>query len=102
MKLSLALEYEKLKNQGDIYKSTVKGDLHEVNVMADTDSYHIINSSDKVAVVNLHNHPCCEGFSLNDTTFFLQNPSIKLMVLVSNKGKVSFMEKNERFDYQRR
>ncbi|HDZ7881800.1 TPA: hypothetical protein RUO81_002692 [Staphylococcus aureus] len=45
----------------------------------------------------LHNHPGQSVFSLNDLAVFTINNSIKTMTIVTNKGRIKFISKTERF-----
>lgn len=72
-----------------------KGNEHETDVFSDTASQLIIDTAKNIAVVNLHNHPNCSLFSIYDITFFLRYESIKMMVLLSNKGELYYMSKTQ-------
>ena len=96
--LTYSLEHLQLKN--GLPYSIVMGDEHSTDLMADPDTYHIINTSKNNVIVNMHNHPSGYPFSIYDIPFFLQYDSIKLMVLLDNQGKISYMNKND--EYSRR
>ena len=70
------------------------GDEHSVNPMADTLSYHLIMSSKECMVVSMHNHPSVSLISVTDMRFFLQYGSIRLLVIVTNLGGISYMVKS--------
>ena len=76
----------------------VYGDEHEVDLGADTKTFHLLQS-ERLAVINMHNHPNCSNFSLYDVSFFLRNDSVKLLILLSNKGELNYLSKGE--DYSR-
>jgi len=67
--------------------------------MADTFSYHLIMSSKECMVVSMHNHPSVSHISVADMRFFLQYGSIRLLVIVTNLGSISYMVKSRRYDY---
>lgn len=80
------------KNTAIIY-----GSEHEIDLGADTDTFHLLIGEPR-SVINIHNHPDCSKFSVYDLSFFLRNDSIKTLVLVSNKGEVTYMTKNKNYD----
>jgi len=80
------------KNTAIIY-----GSEHEIDLGADTDTFHLLIGEPR-SVINIHNHPDCSKFSVYDLSFFLRNDSIKTLVLVSNKGEVTYMTKNKNYN----
>ena len=74
------------------------GNEYEVDPLSNTTSYHLIKGQNECIVVLLHNHPSLSSFSLDDIYFFLSYHTIKMMVLVSNKGDIHYMVKNKKFD----
>ena len=79
----------------------ILGEEHEVDLLRDTKTYHLINSTHDVVVVNLHNHPGGASFSGNDIHFFLSTRSVKMLILLSNKGKVEFLQKTEKYNKEK-
>lgn len=75
------------------------GDEHSVNPLADALTYHLIMSSRECMVVSMHNHPSLSLISATDIRFFLQYGSIRLLVVVTNLGSISYMVKGKNFDY---
>lgn len=75
------------------------GDEHSVDPLADATTYHLIMTSRECMVVSMHNHPSLPLISVTDIRFFLQYGSIRLLVVVTNLGSVSYMVKSRRFDY---
>ena len=47
----------------------------------------------------MHNHPSVSLISVADMRFFLQYGSIRLLVIVTNLGSISYMVKSRRYDY---
>ncbi len=47
----------------------------------------------------MHNHPSVSLISVADIRFFLQYGSIRLLVIVTNLGSISYMVKSRRYDY---
>ena len=74
------------------------GNEYEVDPLGNTTSYHIIKGQNECIVILLHNHPSLSSFSLDDIYFFLSYHTIKMMVLVSNKGDIHYMVKNDKYD----
>lgn len=74
------------------------GNEYEVDPLSNTTSYHLIKGQNECIVVLLHNHPSLSSFSLDDIYFFLSYHTIKMMVLVSNKGDIHYMVKNKKYD----
>lgn len=69
------------------------GTSDEVDPLSDTTSCHIITSKSDCVVVSLHNHPSLSIVSLTDINFFLEYESICIMVIISNLGKISYLQK---------
>ena len=74
------------------------GDDHSANPMRDSYSYHLIHSSKSCVVVSLHNHPSLSKISLVDVRFFLENPTIKLLTVVTNLGNIYYLVKGTKYD----
>lgn len=75
------------------------GDEHSVDPLADPQTFHLIMKSQECAVVSLHNHPSISLVSLMDIRFFLRYHSIKLLVIVTNLGGISYLVKSRKYDY---
>lgn len=75
------------------------GEEHSVNPMADALTYHLIMSSQECMVVSMHNHPSLSLISVTEIRFFLQYGSIRLLVIVTNLGNISYMVKSKKFNY---
>ena len=97
----VAITYRLYKEPGETEEdrmAIVYGDEHEVDLGADTKTFHLLQS-DMLAVINMHNHPNCSNFSVYDISFFLRNDSVKLLILLSNKGELNYLLKGN--DYSR-
>ncbi len=70
----------------------------DVDVCSDTRSYHILHSGKKATVILIHNHPSTKTFSLVDLQFLLIYTRIKMLIVVSNQGKIHYIQKMEEFD----
>lgn len=66
----------------------------ETDLFSDTQTMSTINRAKNVAVINLHNHPGCSSFSVQDISLFIAQAAIKLMVVVGNNGELYYMSKN--------
>lgn len=73
------------------------GKEHEVDPLEDTTSYHLIMSKKDCVVVSLHNHPSLSQISIVDMRFFLEYDSVKLLVIITNLGNISYLVKNNKY-----
>lgn len=46
-------------------------------------------------------HPSLSKFSLEDVQFFLRNVTVKMMVVITNLGSVSYLVKRENIDQRK-
>lgn len=93
-----SLDLEALVAKNEDYVGIAYGTEHEVDPEGSTASYHIIHSALDCVVVCLHNHPNLSKFSLDDVKFFLRNDSVKMMVVVTNLGRISYLVKGSKFN----
>lgn len=77
------------------------GDEHEVGPISNTTAYHLVLSAKECIVIILHNHPSLSDFSLPDVQFLIQYASVKMMVVVTNLGSISYLVKGKRFNYEK-
>lgn len=47
----------------------------------------------------MHNHPSLSDFSLSDIQFLLKYETVKMMVVVTNLGSISYLVKNKKYDF---
>ena len=97
----VALTYD-LDNAGELNEDAIGiavGGEHEVDPLSDTQSYHIIMGGKSCTVMMVHNHPSLSDFSLMDIHFLVRHPNIKLMIVVTNQGKISYIVKKD--DYKK-
>lgn len=73
------------------------GGEHEVNPLKDTASYHIIMGGKNCTVVTLHNHPSLSDFSMEDIRFLLLYANVRMMIVVTNQGKISYLVKRSNY-----
>ena len=99
--LTYTLNYRELISRGEDYMGIALGDEHSVDPLSNPISYHLIKTTADCVVIVLHNHPSLSKFSLEDIQFFLRNPSVKMMVVITNLGGVSYLVKKPSYDYPR-
>lgn len=98
--VTYSLDSEKLVEQGKQYVSISYGDEHSVDPCSDTESNHLIVSTVKCIVIVLHNHPSLSKISLQDVQFLLQYHSIKMIVAITNLGKISYLVKTDQYSFE--
>lgn len=86
--------------RGEEYIGVALGGEHEVDPISNTTAYHLVSSAKECIVIVLHNHPSLSDFSLTDVQFFLQYASVKMMVVVTNLGSISYLVKGHRYVYE--
>ena len=96
--LTFSLDYRNLIAQGRDYMGITLGDEHSVDPCMNTTSYHLLTASLECVVIIVHNHPSLSKFSLGDIKFFLQNRTVKMMVVVTNLGSVSYLVKKDNYN----
>lgn len=87
--------------KGEDYIGVALGNEHEVDPLSSTISYHLVASAKKCIVIVLHNHPSLSDFSLSDVQFLLRYTGIKMMVVVTNLGSISYLVKSEKYVYEK-
>lgn len=101
----VAITYEmnsmKCIQNGEDYIGVALGSEHEVDPISSTISYHLVVSAKECIIIVLHNHPSLSNFSLSDVQFFLRYESIRMMVLVTNLGNISYLVKGEKYVYEK-
>lgn len=98
--ITYSFDTDKVMKQEDVI-GVQFGDEHSVNPLADSLTYHLIMTSKECMVVSMHNHPSLSLVSVTDIRFFLQYGSIRLLVIVTNLGSVSYMVKGKKFNYRK-
>lgn len=93
-----SLDFDNLVAQNEEYVGISFGSEHEVDPAGSTASFHILNSALECVVVCLHNHPNLSKFSLDDVKFFLSNSSVKMMVVITNLGSISYLVKGRNYN----
>lgn len=97
--ITYSLESARCIERNEEYLGIALGSEHGVDPLSNTTSNHLINGQSDCVVVVLHNHPSLSDFSLSDIYFFLAHGSIKMMVVVSNLGRITYLTKQEKYNY---
>lgn len=87
--------------KGEEYIGVALGGEHEVDPISNTTAYHLISSAKGCIVIVFHNHPSLSDFSLSDIQFLLQFASVKMMVVVTNLGSISYLVKGSGYTYEK-
>lgn len=99
--ITYSLDSAKLIEQGERYIGIALGAEHDVDPLSDSTSYHLICTSRDCVVIVLHNHPSLSAFSLSDIHFLLRYETVKMMVVVTNLGSVTYLVKNGKYDFEK-
>ena len=97
--ITYSLDSAKLIEQGEKYIGVALGAEHDVDPLSNTTAYHLISTSRDCVVIVLHNHPSLSDFSLSDIQFLLKYETVKMMVVVTNLGSISYLVKNKKYDF---
>lgn len=87
--------------KGEEYIGVALGGEHEVDPISNSTAYHLVSSAKECIVIVLHNHPSLSDFSLSDVQFLLQYAGIKMMVVVTNLGSISYLVKRNDYIYEK-
>lgn len=91
---------ERIK-KGEEYIGVALGSEHGVDPISNTTAYHLVSSAEDCIVIVLHNHPSLSDFSLSDVQFLLRYTSVKMMVVVTNLGSISYLVKGKGYAYDK-
>ena len=91
---------ERIK-KGEEYIGVALGSEHGVDPISNTTAYHLVSSAEECIVIVLHNHPSLSDFSLSDVQFLLRYTSVKMMVVVTNLGSISYLVKGKGYAYDK-
>lgn len=97
--VTYSLNSAKLIELGEKYIGVSLGAEHDVDPLSNATSYHLVTTERECVVIVLHNHPSLSDFSLSDIQFLLKYQSIKMLVVVTNLGAVTYLVKNSKFDF---
>ena len=99
--ITYGMDSMKRIQEGEDYIGVALGSEHEVDPLSSTISYHLVASAKECIVIVLHNHPSLSDFSLSDVQFLLRYASVKMMVVVTNLGSISYLVKGEKYVYEK-
>lgn len=99
--ITYSMDSAELIQRGEEYIGVALGGEHEVDPISNTTAYHLVSSAKECIVIVLHNHPSLSDFSLSDVQFLLQYESIKMMVVVTNLGSISYLVKGNGYTYEK-
>lgn len=99
--ITYSLESEKLIEKGEKYIGVSLGAEHDVDPLSNTTAYHLISTAGNCVVIVLHNHPSLSNFSLSDIQFLLKYETVKMMVVVTNLGSISYLVKGQKYDFKK-
>jgi proteasome lid subunit RPN8/RPN11 len=97
--VTYALESISYIHSKEDYIGVAIGGEHGVDPLNSTVAYHLIKGKGNCVVIVLHNHPSLSDFSLTDIEFLIQYDKIKLMVVVTNLGNITYLVKTDKYDY---
>lgn len=93
-----SMDFLSLVANNQEYMGVSFGTEHDVDPEGSTASYHLIHSAVDCIIICLHNHPNLSRFSLDDVKYFLSSPSIKMIVVVTNLGNISYLVKSKNYN----
>ncbi len=99
--VTYSLDSISLIEKGERYLGIALGTEHDVDPLSDATSYHLIRASKDCVVIVLHNHPSLSAFSLSDIQFLLRYETVKMMIVVTNLGSVSYLVKNNKYNFEK-
>lgn len=99
--ITYSLNSAALIKKGEEYIGIALGGEHDVDPLSNTIAYHLIYSSKECVVIVLHNHPSLSDFSLSDIQFLLRYVSVKMMVVVTNLGSITYLVKSRKYSYEK-
>lgn len=87
--------------KGEEYVGVALGSEHTVDPLSSTTAYHLVATAKECIVIVLHNHPSLSDFSLSDIQFLLQYANIKMIVVITNLGSISYLVKGEKYAFDK-
>ncbi len=98
--ITYSLSSAKLIKLGEKYIGVALGTEHDVDPLSNTTAYHLISSTKECVVIVLHNHPSLSDFSLSDIQFLLKYETVKMMIVVTNLGSISYLVKSKNYNFE--
>jgi len=97
--ITYSLDSQKLITENREYIGISLGEEHGVDPLNSTISYHLITSTKNCIIIVMHNHPSLSDFSLLDIKFFLKYESVKMMIVITNLGSITYIVKKNNYNY---
>jgi hypothetical protein len=97
--ITYALGSSEYIRDNEEYIGVAVGGEHGVDPLNSTVAYHLIKGKVDCVVIVLHNHPSLSDFSLTDIEFLIQYDKIKMMIVVTNLGSITYLVKTDKYDY---
>ena len=99
--ITYSLNSIELIQHGEKYIGVSLGTERDVDPLSNTTAYHLISSARECVVIVLHNHPSLSSFSLSDIQFLLKYEIVKMMVVITNLGSISYLVKNKKYNFKK-
>ena len=96
-----SLDGANLRNDQGEYLAVSLGDEHSVYPESDTDSMHLLRTAGDCILVLVHNHPSLSKISLQDISFMLRYETVKMVVVVTNRGSINYVVKSGKFNWDK-
>lgn len=96
--ITYSMESVEYIRKGEEYIGVALGSEHEVDPISNTTAYHLVSSAKSCIVIVLHNHPSLSDFYVQ---FLLRYASVKMMVVVTNLGSISYLVKGKAYVYEK-
>ena len=74
------------------------GDGHEVEPFTNAEAFHLMCTASGCVIIVLHNHPSLSKVSLTDVTFLLAHKAVKMVVVVTNRGGINYIVKQDSYN----
>ncbi len=88
-----------LRDKNGDYLAVAFGDEHSVSPESDTDTFHLLRTASDCVLVLVHNHPSLSKVSLQDVSYLLRYETLKMIVVVTNRGSINYIVKSDKFDW---
>lgn len=105
----VAITFKLFQNPEDVLEYGIAlGSEHHVNPESDSLSSNIINMAESdgftiesnCVVVLTHNHPSLSDISLDDVGYFLTKSKLRMLIAVTNLGKIFYVMKTNSYNRQ--
>ena len=90
-----------LRKENGEYLAVALGDEHSVSPESDTDTFHLLRTAGDCVLVFVHNHPSLSKVSLQDVSYLLRYETLKMVVVVTNRGSINYVVKTDKYDWDK-